>query len=129
MSNTQTARPAEYGLVCSFLCTFSNYLDPFLDTTHSTLQIYDHAGSTQPTPFPILLRVYNANDGTSIPFALKSVDTIGKLQRCYQKMRPELVGRLNLAYNGKPVPALKTLGELGVKPGATFITYQKVTGG
>ncbi|XP_076876339.1 uncharacterized protein LOC143525832 [Brachyhypopomus gauderio] len=102
--------------------------EPFNRTTHSTILVHDDP-VPRSNPDTTSVRVYNGNDGTCIPFKVKSMDTIAKLRSRYQKWRPELEGKLNLAFNGKPVPGEKTMKELGVKPGATFITFQKVTGG
>uniref|UniRef100_A0A8C8CAF9 Ubiquitin-like domain-containing protein n=1 Tax=Oncorhynchus tshawytscha TaxID=74940 RepID=A0A8C8CAF9_ONCTS len=78
-----------------------------------------------PIPVPYNPTFLNASH-TSL---LVSTDTIGKLQRRFLQKRPDLTGSLNLAYNGKPVQGHQSLGELGVKNGATFITFQRCLGG
>lgn len=37
--------------------------------------------------------------------------------------------RFHLVFNGKPVADHQILGELGVKSGGTFLTYQRCNGG
>ncbi|KAB5518259.1 hypothetical protein PHYPO_G00163670 [Pangasianodon hypophthalmus] len=100
----------------------------FSHTTHSFLKVCDDAPGS-PQPEKIDVTVFDPSKNIRIPFTLKSTDTTDMLNEKYLQMRPELVGTLNLAYNGKPVPGQKTLRELGVKPGAVFITFQRCVGG
>ncbi|KAM9399404.1 uncharacterized protein ACWYII_031593 isoform 1-T1 [Salvelinus alpinus] len=102
--------------------------DPtFLNTTHASLLAVKDLESTRASHFTVT--VLNGSDGKRVPLVLKSTDTIGKLQESFLQKRPDLTGSLNLAYNGKPVQGHQSLGELGVKDGATFITFQRCHGG
>uniref|UniRef100_A0A4W5LR10 Ubiquitin-like domain-containing protein n=1 Tax=Hucho hucho TaxID=62062 RepID=A0A4W5LR10_9TELE len=102
--------------------------DPtFLNTTHTSLRVVKDPEPTRGIHFTVT--VLNGSDGKRVPLVLKSTDTIGKLLRSFQRKRPDLTGSLNLAYNGKPVQGHQSLGELGVKNGATFITFQRCIGG
>ncbi|GAA6082337.1 uncharacterized protein si:ch211-217k17.11 isoform X1 [Tachysurus ichikawai] len=95
--------------------------EPFRHATHSVLQVvFD---DPQPENFDV--KVFDGSNGSSIPFTIKSTDTTDTLIKMYRQMNP----KMDLAYNGKQVPAHKSMRELGVKPGAMFITYQKCTGG
>uniref|UniRef100_A0AAR2J715 Ubiquitin-like domain-containing protein n=1 Tax=Pygocentrus nattereri TaxID=42514 RepID=A0AAR2J715_PYGNA len=105
------------------------YYSHFVQVIHSTLKVHEPLGSLQPSNGAFEVTVYNGTDNTKIPFIMKSTDTIGKLKKAYIKKRPHMIGSLNLVFNGKPVQAEKTLGELGVKTGATFITFQRCIGG
>ncbi|KAL2077019.1 hypothetical protein ACEWY4_026523 [Coilia grayii] len=103
-------------------------LHPGLErSTHVSL------GVVTPTPTPppatIHLSVINGSNGKTTQLKLKSGDTIGKLKRKYLQLCPEMCDRLNLVCNGKPVQDQQSLAELGVKPGATFVTFQRCTGG
>uniref|UniRef100_A0A8C8C890 Ubiquitin-like domain-containing protein n=1 Tax=Oncorhynchus tshawytscha TaxID=74940 RepID=A0A8C8C890_ONCTS len=102
--------------------------DPtFLNATHaSLLVVQDHKPNRASR---VAVTVLSGSDGKRVPFVLKSTDTIGKLQRRFLQKRPDLTGSLNLAYNGKPVQRHQSLGELGVKNGATFITFLRCLGG
>uniref|UniRef100_A0A674EMW7 Ubiquitin-like domain-containing protein n=1 Tax=Salmo trutta TaxID=8032 RepID=A0A674EMW7_SALTR len=102
--------------------------DPtFLKATHASLLVVKDTKPTRASRFAVT--VLNGSDGKIVPLVLKSTDTIGKLQRRFLQKRPDLTGSLNLAYNGKPVQGHQSLGELGVKNGATFITFQRCRGG
>lgn len=92
---------------------------------HTTLQVYKDA----PLPDPFNVKVFDPSKNINIPFILKSTDTAAHLIKKYLQMKPELKGSLNLAYNGKQVSAMKTMCELGVKPGDVFITFQRCSGG
>ncbi|KAK2865899.1 hypothetical protein Q7C36_001955 [Tachysurus vachellii] len=105
-----------------FSCPFH---EPFCHATHSVLQVvFD---DPQPENFDV--KVFDGSNGSSIPVTIKSTDTTDTLIKMYRQMNPKLQGNLHLAYNGKHVPKHKSMRELGVKPGAMFITYQKCTGG
>ncbi|KAB5518260.1 hypothetical protein PHYPO_G00163690 [Pangasianodon hypophthalmus] len=110
------------------LCPENQLYEKFSHTTHSFLKVCDDAPGS-PQPEKIDVTVFDPSKNIRIPFILKSTDTTDRLIRKYLQMRPKLVGTLNLAYNGKPVPGQKTLRELGVKPGAVFITFQRCFGG
>ncbi|KAM9529843.1 uncharacterized protein ACWYII_041889 isoform 1-T1 [Salvelinus alpinus] len=102
--------------------------DPtFLNATHASLLVVQDHKSTRSSRLTVT--VLNGSDGKRVPMVLKSTDTIGKLQKSFLLKQPELTGSLNLAYNGKPVQGHQSLGELGVKNGATFITFQRCQGG
>ncbi|KAK6324963.1 hypothetical protein J4Q44_G00043050 [Coregonus suidteri] len=102
--------------------------DPtFLNATHTSLVVVKDPEPTRASRFTVT--VLNGSDGKRVQLVLKSTDTIGKLQRKFLQKRPDLTGSLNLAYNGKPVQGHQSLGELGVKNGATFITFQRCRGG
>ncbi|KAG7314270.1 hypothetical protein KOW79_022766 [Hemibagrus wyckioides] len=111
------------------LCLQDEVHAPFRHTTHSVLQVVCDDAPGFPQPENVDLRVFDGSNGSSIPFTLKSTDTTDTLIKQYLQMKPELTGNLHLAYNGKRVSKHKSLRELGVKPGAMFITYQKCTGG
>ncbi|KAK2865900.1 hypothetical protein Q7C36_001956 [Tachysurus vachellii] len=97
---------------------------PFRHTTHSVLQV---VFDPQPENFDV--KVFDGSNGSGIPFTINITDTTDTLIKMYHEKKPELQGNLHLAYNGKQVPKHKSMKELGVKPGAMFITYQKCTGG
>uniref|UniRef100_A0A4W5LR18 Ubiquitin-like domain-containing protein n=1 Tax=Hucho hucho TaxID=62062 RepID=A0A4W5LR18_9TELE len=102
--------------------------DPtFLNATHTSLLVVQDHKPTRASRLTVT--VLNGSDGKRVPLVLKSTDTIDKLQRSLLRKRPDLTGSLNLAYNGKPVQGHQSLGELGVKNGATFITFQRCIGG
>ncbi|XP_024293728.1 uncharacterized protein LOC112262271 [Oncorhynchus tshawytscha] len=102
--------------------------DPtFLNATHASLLAVKDPELTRASHFTVT--VLNGSDGKKVPLVLKSTDTIGKLQKSFLQKQPDLTGSLNLAYNGKPVQGHQSLGELGVKDGATFITFQRCHGG
>lgn len=100
--------------------------EPLENTTHTVLQVQR---PVSPGPKRFLVNVFNGSNGMKIPVIVRSTDTIGKLQQKVLKLSPDLGARLNLVYGGKPVQLHQTLSELQVKPGATFITYQKCRGG
>jgi len=102
------------------------YHEPCVKATHTVLQVQEPY-STQSMSFRV--NFLNGFNGGKITVRMKSSDTIGKLQKKVQKLRPDLRGCGNLVYNGKPVEPQQTLAELQVKPGATFITFQKCHGG
>ncbi|GAA6074614.1 uncharacterized protein LOC108260624, partial [Tachysurus ichikawai] len=92
--------------------------EPFRHATHSVLQVvFD---DPQPENFDV--KVFDVSNGTSIPFTIKSTDTTDTLIKMYRQMNPKMEGNLHLAYNGKHVKKRKSMRELGVKPGAMFIT-------
>ncbi|KAF7687019.1 hypothetical protein C0J45_22322 [Silurus meridionalis] len=100
----------------------------FLHTTHSVLQVcYDAPDS--PRAGVIKVQVFDPSKDLRIPLTVKSTDSAATLIKKCLEQRPDLGETLNLVYNGKPVPLCKSLGELGVKSGAMFITYQKCFGG
>uniref|UniRef100_A0A8C7PFE1 Ubiquitin-like domain-containing protein n=1 Tax=Oncorhynchus mykiss TaxID=8022 RepID=A0A8C7PFE1_ONCMY len=103
------------------------YNPTFLNATHTSLLVVKDTKPTRASHFTVT--VLNGSDGKIVPLLLKSTDTIGKLQRRFLQKRPDLTGSLNLAYNGKPVQRHQSLRELGVKNGATFITFQRCLGG
>ncbi|KAF4071275.1 hypothetical protein AMELA_G00271350 [Ameiurus melas] len=106
----------------------SKFHSLFSHTTHSFLKVRDDApGSPQPDNFDVL--VFNPSKNINIPINLKSTDTADTLIKKYQQTRPELGKDLRLAFNGKPVEAHAILRDLGVKPGAMFITFQRCHGG
>lgn len=100
--------------------------EPLENTTHAVIQVQKPV-SAGPKRFPVT--VFNGFNGMKISVTVRSIDTIAKLQKKVLKLKPELVGCGNLAYNGKPVELHKTLSELQVKPDAMFITYRKCVGG
>lgn len=102
------------------------YHEPLENTTHTVLQVQ---GPVSPGPKLFPVNVFNGSKGMKIPVIVRSTDTIEKLQQEVLKLSPDLGASLNLVYNGKPVQLHQTLSELQVKPGATFITYQKCRGG
>ncbi|RAM39556.1 hypothetical protein DOZ52_28595, partial [Enterobacter hormaechei] len=102
------------------------YHEPLKKSTHTVLQVQ---GPVSPGPERLLVNIFNGSDGKKVPVMVRSTDTIGKLQQEALKLKPELGAIPNLVYNGKPVQLHQTLSELQVKPGATFITYQKCRGG
>ncbi|ROL46566.1 hypothetical protein DPX16_21750 [Anabarilius grahami] len=102
------------------------YHEPLEKSTHTILQVQ---GPVSPVPKRLLVNIFNGSKGVKVPVTVRSTDTIGKLQQKALKFKPELGGCENLVYNGKPVLQHQTLSELQVKPGATFITYQKCHGG
>ncbi|KAA0722044.1 hypothetical protein E1301_Tti012118 [Triplophysa tibetana] len=99
----------------------------FANTTHGVLMVKEPIVLDSPTSGPVHVNILNGSNGTRITFKLNSSDTIGKLKQELLNKQPEFGG--NLVFNGKPVEAHQTLGELQVKHGATFITYQKCHGG
>ncbi|CAM4473267.1 hypothetical protein PO909_015721 [Leuciscus waleckii] len=99
--------------------------EPLGKATHTVLQAQEPVSSG---PKRFLVNIVDGN-GVKVPVTVRSIDTIGKLQQKFLKLRPDLRGCGNLLSNGKPVQKQQTLSELQVKPGATFITYQKCTGG
>ncbi|ROL46567.1 hypothetical protein DPX16_21751 [Anabarilius grahami] len=101
------------------------YHEPLEKSTHTILQVQ---GPVSPVPKCLHVNIFNGSDGTKVPVTVRSTDTIGKLQHKALQQRPELGAIPNLVYNGKPVLQHQTLSELQVKPGATFITYQKCHG-
>ncbi|KAL7855630.1 hypothetical protein AOLI_G00192340 [Acnodon oligacanthus] len=103
--------------------------NPFVQVIHSTLKVSEPLESPQPSNGTVEVTVYNGTDNTKIPFIMKSTDTIGKLKKAYIKKRPHMTGSLNLVFNGKPAHSETTLRELGVKTGATLITFQRCIGG
>ncbi len=102
--------------------------EPMKQTTHTSLLVHD-SELISPGPKRIPVNIFNGSNGMKIPVIVRSTDTIEKLQQEVLKLRPDLGASLNLVYNGKPVQLHQTLSELQVKPGATFITYQKCHGG
>uniref|UniRef100_A0A671RKT2 Ubiquitin-like domain-containing protein n=1 Tax=Sinocyclocheilus anshuiensis TaxID=1608454 RepID=A0A671RKT2_9TELE len=100
--------------------------EPLENTTHAVLQVQ---GPVSPGPKRFPVNIFNGSNGMKIPVIVRSTDTIEKLQQEVLKLSPDLGASLNLVYNGKPVQLYQTLSELQVKPGATFITYQKCRGG
>ncbi|KAI7811155.1 hypothetical protein IRJ41_010995 [Triplophysa rosa] len=101
----------------------------FENTTHGVLTVHELIVLDSPIPDPVHVNILNGSDGTSVPFKMKSNDTIEKLKHKYLNMKPDFGRTLDLAYNGKPVKAHQTMAELQVKPGTTFITYQRCRGG
>uniref|UniRef100_A0A8C2K6T0 Ubiquitin-like domain-containing protein n=1 Tax=Cyprinus carpio TaxID=7962 RepID=A0A8C2K6T0_CYPCA len=102
------------------------HFQPLENSTHASLQVQE---PVSPGPKSFNVFYFNGSNGMKIPVTVRSTDTIGKMQQKVLKLRPELGASLNLVYNGKPVQLWQTLSELQVKPGATFITYQKCQGG
>ncbi|KAG1956062.1 hypothetical protein F2P79_007943 [Pimephales promelas] len=100
--------------------------EPLGKATHTVLQAQKPLSSG---PKRFLVNIFDASKVSKVPVTARSMDTIGKLQKKVQKLRPDLRGCGNLVYNGKPVEPQQTLAELQVKPGATFITYHKCHGG
>uniref|UniRef100_A0A9J7YPS0 Ubiquitin-like domain-containing protein n=1 Tax=Cyprinus carpio carpio TaxID=630221 RepID=A0A9J7YPS0_CYPCA len=100
--------------------------EPLGNNTHAVLQVQEPV-SPGLKSFPV--NVFNGSNGMKISVTVRSIDTIAKLQKKVQKLKPELIGCGNLVYNGKPVQLQKKLSELQVKPEATFIIYQKCYGG
>ncbi|KAM9449701.1 uncharacterized protein Hap1MRO34_022193 isoform 2-T2 [Clarias gariepinus] len=87
-------------------------------STHTSLQVCtDAAGSPLPECFDV--QVFDPSKNTRTMINLKSTDTADTLLEKYP----------HLALNGKPVPQLTPLRDLGVKPGAVFITFQRCIGG
>ncbi|XP_053475157.1 uncharacterized protein LOC128604233 [Ictalurus furcatus] len=106
----------------------SKFHPEFGQTTHSFLKVYDDApGSPQPDILDVL--VFDPSKNINIPVNLKITDTVDALIKKYLQMRPELGKELHLAFNGKSVAAHAILRDLGVKPGAVFITFQRCRGG
>uniref|UniRef100_A0A673II57 Ubiquitin-like domain-containing protein n=1 Tax=Sinocyclocheilus rhinocerous TaxID=307959 RepID=A0A673II57_9TELE len=101
--------------------------EPLENNTHAVLQVQKPVSPAGPKRFTV--NVFNGSNGMKISVTVRSIDTIAKLQKKVQKLRPELIGCGNLVYNGKPVQLHKKLSELQVKPEATFIIYQKCHGG
>uniref|UniRef100_A0AAY4AA93 Ubiquitin-like domain-containing protein n=1 Tax=Denticeps clupeoides TaxID=299321 RepID=A0AAY4AA93_9TELE len=95
------------------------------DVVHAHLEVIKDKSSWG----HIWVSVWNGSDGRVSHLKLKSIDTIGKLKKKFLKMNPSMHGSLNLAYNGKPVPAEKSLGELNVKSGSKFVIFQRCPGG
>ncbi|XP_056312474.1 uncharacterized protein zgc:194101 [Danio aesculapii] len=102
------------------------YHEPLESTSHAVLQVEKPVA---PVPKSFSVNIFDGSKGKKIPVMVKSTDTIGKLQKKAQKLKPDLVGCGNLTFNGKPVQLQQKLRDLQVKPGATFITYQKCHGG
>ncbi|KAK2909283.1 hypothetical protein QQF64_000606 [Cirrhinus molitorella] len=100
--------------------------EPLENTTHAVIRVQEPV-SPGPKSFPVT--VFNGSNGMKISVTVRSIDTIAKLQKKVQKLKPELVGCGNLAYNGKPVELHKKMSELQVKPDAMFVTYRKCIGG
>lgn len=100
----------------------------FSGTTHGVLRVWDEAPGA-PQPENMDLSVLDGFNGTRTPLSLRSTDTTDMLIERYLQVKPRLGGELHLVFNGKLLPKARSLGELGVKPGAVFITYQKCTGG
>uniref|UniRef100_A0A8C7HFB4 Ubiquitin-like domain-containing protein n=1 Tax=Oncorhynchus kisutch TaxID=8019 RepID=A0A8C7HFB4_ONCKI len=92
------------------------YNPTFLNASHTSLLVVEDTKPTRASRFTVT--VLNGSDGKIVPLLLKSTDTIGKLQRRFLQKRPDLTGSLNLS-----------LGELGVKNGVTFITFQRCLAG
>lgn len=101
--------------------------EPLGEATHTVLRAQKPDLSSGPKRF--LVNIFDGSKAVKVPVTVRSIDTIGKLQQKVLKLRPDLRGCGNLVYNGKPVQKQQTLSELQVKPGATFITYQKCIGG
>ncbi|KAI5610088.1 hypothetical protein C0J50_5441 [Silurus asotus] len=100
----------------------------FRHTTHSVLQVcYDALDSPQAGVFEV--QVFDPSKDLRILLSVKSTDSGATLIKKCLEQRPDLGKTLNLVYNGKPVSPCKSLGELGVKSGAMFITYQRCIGG
>ncbi|XDV15692.1 hypothetical protein PO909_015722 [Leuciscus waleckii] len=102
------------------------YHEPCGNAIHAALRV-QKPFSTNSKSFSV--NFFNGSNGVSVSVVMKSTDTIGKLLQKVLKLNPDFGANLNLLYNGKPVQLQQTLSELQVKPGATFITYQKCTGG
>ncbi|KAK7165774.1 hypothetical protein R3I93_005756 [Phoxinus phoxinus] len=102
------------------------YHEPCGNATHTVLRVQEPV-STDSEPFTV--NIFNGSNGVRVSVGMKSTDTIGKLQQKVLKRNPDFGANPNLLYNGKPVQLQQTLSELQVKPGATFITYQKCIGG
>lgn len=100
--------------------------EPLEKATHTVLRVQKPV-SSGPKRFSV--NIFDGSKGVKVPVTVRSIDTIGKLQQKIRKLKPDLRGCGNLVYNGKPVQQQQTLSELQVKPGATFITYQKCHGG
>ncbi|KAL1281804.1 hypothetical protein QQF64_000607 [Cirrhinus molitorella] len=96
------------------------------NTTHTVIRVQEPV-SPGPKSFPVT--VFNGSNGMKISVTVRSVDTIEDLQKEVLKLKPELVGCGNLAYNGKPVELHKKMSELQVKQDAVFVTYRKCIGG
>ncbi|KAI5610087.1 hypothetical protein C0J50_5440 [Silurus asotus] len=100
----------------------------FRHTTHSYLQVCrDALDSPQAGVFEV--QVFDPSKNLRILLSVKSTDTGATLIKKCLEQRPDLGETLNLAYNGKSVSPCKSLGELGVKSGAMFLTYQRCFGG
>ncbi|KAK2909284.1 hypothetical protein QQF64_000605 [Cirrhinus molitorella] len=102
------------------------YHEPLKNTTHTVFRVQPPVSSS---PKRFSVNILNGSNGVKVPVTVSSLDTIAKLLQEVLKLRPELGASHNLVFNGKPVDLKKTLSELQVKPGATFITYQKCHGG
>ncbi|KAA0722043.1 hypothetical protein E1301_Tti012117 [Triplophysa tibetana] len=101
----------------------------FKNTIHSVLTVRESIGLNSPIAGPVDVNIFNGSDGTSVPLKMENTDTVGKLMEIFLRMKPDFKGTVDLAYNGKPVKAHQTMAELQVKPGTTFITYQRCIGG
>ncbi|KAF4118343.1 hypothetical protein G5714_000394 [Onychostoma macrolepis] len=81
--------------------------EPLENTTHTVLQVQEPV-----TPGPKHIPVCVLIGSTKLLVNLRSSDTIWKLQKEVLKQRPDLIGSLNLVYNGKPVEPHQTLSKL-----------------
>uniref|UniRef100_A0A3B1K3X7 Ubiquitin-like domain-containing protein n=1 Tax=Astyanax mexicanus TaxID=7994 RepID=A0A3B1K3X7_ASTMX len=106
--------------------------EEFLNVVHGVLRVSSRPESPQTTSEPkqkIPVTVIDGFTGTKVPLIIRRTDTIGKLKQALVKKKPHMKGSLNLSLNGKNCLSEKTMSELNVKPGATFITFQRCTGG
>ncbi|NP_001122275.1 uncharacterized protein LOC798684 [Danio rerio] len=102
------------------------YHEPLESTSHAVLQVEK---PVSPGPKSFFVNIFDGSKGKKITVKIRSTDTIGKLQKKAEKLKPDFVGCGNLTFNGKPVQLQQKLCDLQVEPGATFITYQKCHGG
>ncbi|XP_056320793.1 uncharacterized protein si:ch211-217k17.11 [Danio aesculapii] len=97
------------------------YHEPVENTIHTFLQVQ---GPVSPAPEVFSVFIINGSKGSRIPVTVNSTDTIEAMLQNHN-----LGANPNLIFNGKPVQPYQKLCDLQVKPGATFITYQKCHGG
>ncbi|NP_001373556.1 uncharacterized protein LOC559555 [Danio rerio] len=92
------------------------------NTSHAVLQAQ---GPVSPAPKSFTVFIINGSRGSKIPVKVRSSYTVAKMLLKALMVKTDL----NLIFNGKPVQPNQMLCDLQVKPGATFITYQKCHGG
>ncbi|XP_001339274.1 uncharacterized protein si:ch211-217k17.11 [Danio rerio] len=97
------------------------YHEPLENTSHTVLKLQE---PVSPAPKVFSVFIINGSKGSRIPVTVTSTDTIEEMLQ-----KHNLQANPNLIFNGKPVQLSQKLCDLQVKPGATFITYQKCHGG
>lgn len=100
----------------------TEYYPPLKHTIHASLRAVRESAP------PFSVRVINGSNGKVVHLGVNSTDTISKLRAQFCEESPEWKG-LSLALNGKPVKEHQRLQDLGVKEGATFVTFRRCHGG